>query len=208
MLLTVVGVLVLVALAGAAAAVVLPRAGGPVAPRLTPTAPGITTPAELRRADVSVPRASFCDRVPLGRVRDALGAEIATASGYANGDTTPLGGGVVDVAHEYGCTWTSASGAVARAWVFAPPVTRARGKRLVALAGRAPGCQVDARPGFGQPGVATTCTDADTVTSAQQGLFGDAWLTCTLTDATTAPAGVRARSDAWCVAVAVSAAAG
>ncbi len=112
---------------------------------------------------------------------------------------------VTDIAAEHGCRWKRGR-TVARAWVFAPPVTSADAKRFAGSARRAEGCDVrrDA-PGFGSPSVARTCPVGEGFEASYRGLFGDAWLVCSLT----APGTRRAtltRAGAWCVAVAEAAA--
>ena len=83
-----------------------------------------------------------------------------------------------DVAHEYGCSWRAADGTVASAWVFAPPVTAARAAELAARGrprGRLPA-------GHRRPGVRRSVGRGATVAAsiAFHGLFGDAWLSCSL----------------------------
>lgn len=186
-------------------------------------APVLVTLEQLAQDPPPVRRAGFCDRVGPDEVVSALGEPVTAVESYDNGDTAVLGEGVEDVAHEYGCRWTAASGAEARAWVFVPPVAAGRAERLVALAGRREGCAAPpaapAAPGpaYGEPGVVTTCTDPATgaLTVAHQGLFGDAWLSCTLSaPAATAtepaaepvdPVAMAERAEAWCVGVAVAA---
>lgn len=164
-----------------------------------------STLAELAADPPPVRRAGFCDRVPPARVRAALAGPATTVEAYGDGDTVVLGEGVADVAHEHGCRWATAAGAEARAWVFVPPVTAGRAERLVSLARRADGCAAVPGAAYGEPGVVTTCTDpaSGAVTTAHQGLFGDAWLTCTLRLPPGTP-GTVDRATPWCVAVAVS----
>lgn len=153
-----------------------------------------------------VQRVPFCELVPAEAVMAALGTD-ADATAYGNGEESDaLPGG--DVAHEYGCRFATddAAAGEARGWVFAPPVTSARAQDLVAATPtrRCP-AQVDA-PAYGTPSVAVVCTTDDTRTASFRGLFGDAWLTCSLT----LPVGVAetelvARTGRWCVAVAQAA---
>jgi hypothetical protein len=114
---------------------------------------------------------------------------------------------VKDVAHEFGCAWTAADGAVARAWVFAPPVTRARAHALRDAELR-PRCTVAKGTQFGTPSVATRCRTAEGSEQGYFGLFGDAWLSCTLTlpgaDASTDQP---ERTSHWCAAVLLAASA-
>jgi hypothetical protein len=59
---------------------------------------------------------------------------------------------------------------------------------------------------FGSPSVAVGCRAGRTLTAAYHGLFGDAWLSCSLA----VPVGGAARADLvdragrWCVAVAAA----
>ncbi|KQW49285.1 hypothetical protein ASC77_11405 [Nocardioides sp. Root1257] len=149
--------------------------------------------------DVSVVRGEFCPRIAPEAVTDALGSESTDGTTWANGDRVELADGVRDVAHEYGCSWTAADGTVARAWVFAPPVTAAGAADLGRRARGADGCRAlpDA-PAYGAPSVATRCGDVVTF----QGLFGDAWLTCSLSSTTEPDVD---RTGRWCVAVAQAA---
>lgn len=152
-----------------------------------------------------IPRAPFCDRVPAAAVEAALGADVAEQSAYVNGDRVPLSAGVDDVAHEDGCTWIAADDTVARAWVFTPPVTPGRARRLGAQASGAESCTSYDAGGFGDPAAAWSCSGVP-ASAGHGGLFGDAWLTCTVTT----PSGLiaaqlQARADAWCAAVATGA---
>jgi hypothetical protein len=119
---------------------------------------------------------------------------------------------VRDVVHEDGCRFEAEDGTAAETWVFAPPVTAAQAAVLARRASTAEGCRAlpDA-PAFGRSSVATVCDTADgaTVTSFR-GLFGDAWLTCSLTVPATAPEqeALAERTGRWCAAVAQTGAAG
>ena len=94
-----------------------------------------------------------------------------------------LAPGVTDVSHEFNCTFDASTGAQARVWVFAEPVTTAVGRSIVQEARREPGCAVrpDA-PTFGTPSVGTLCRTGSPASRAVtlRGLFGDAWLSCRL----------------------------
>ena len=130
--------------------------------------------------DVTIGRAEFCSRVAPTAVEEALGGAATSSENYANGDRAEVAPGVRDVAHEYGCTWTAADGTVARAWVFAPPVTPEQAGAL-RRAATGKGCRpVPDAPAYGEPSVAVRC-GAET---AFHGLFGDAWLSCSLESAT------------------------
>jgi hypothetical protein len=194
--------------------------------------PGPTSLADLAAAEVTVRRDAFCADVDDDAVVAALGApdgsdgsggSDVTAASWDNGDLLPTdavpgtGASVQAVAHEYGCSWTSADGTVARAWVFAPPVAPARATRLARSAERADGCTPTTDDPFGDPSAAWTCTSGSTgditaagTTAGRGGLFGDAWLSCSVSEPTSQPAAdpteLVARADSWCVASADAAA--
>ncbi|WP_345525933.1 hypothetical protein [Nocardioides endophyticus] len=152
---------------------------------------------------VSVTRGEFCARVAPGAVTEALAGEVADSDTWANGDRTRLADGVRDVAHEYGCSWTATDGTVASAWVFAPPVTPAGASALAKAASRVEGCQpVAGAPAYGARSTAVRCGDE----IAFHGLFGDAWLSCSVAPVGTADReGLLDRGGRWCVAVAQAA---
>lgn len=163
-----------------------------------PHAPADPLAARLASVDtttMTVRRAAFCDGLTAAAPA-ALGGAVASSTSWKPGDRTRLAPHVKDVADEFGCSWTTASGAVARAWVFAPPVTRARAAALAATK-PADGCHpASGVPAFGAPTSALTCGDATVV----RGLFGDAWLSCSLTSQDLDLVG------RWCLAVARAAA--
>ena len=166
----------------------------------------VTALADLDTAVLTVPRAAFCGEVDERQVAAALGGEPADTAGYENGEEVTLSDQVTDVAHEFGCSWTHSEGAVARAWVFAPPVAAGQARRLVRQAGGTPGCESSPTPAFGTPSVGLVCTDESGARASYRGLFGDAWLTCELrVPAGTDPADLRSRADAWCAGVAMGA---
>ena len=156
--------------------------------------------ASYDMAGVAIVRAPYCDRVDEAAVEEALGEPARRAASWDNGEPVRLGGGVEDVAHEYGCTW-SAGTARARTWLFAPPVTGTRARDAVQQARATRGCGPDDEaPAFGTPSVALTCIDGPLVSASFRGLFGDAWLVCEVTG----DAGreeVARRADRWCVEV-------
>ncbi|HJQ06796.1 MAG TPA: hypothetical protein VJ872_15200 [Nocardioides sp.] len=168
------------------------RAAAPPA-TYSPTALG-----DLDTTTMTIGRASFCDRLPAAAVTDALGQAATYADSYGDGDRRAVPGNGADVLHEYGCVFR-AGATEARAWVFAPPVGVARAKQLAAA--RTPGCRVlQGAPAFGRPSVAGSCgTKTSTVTF--RGLFGDAWLSCSLSGAGAASTLVD-RTERWCAAVA------
>ena len=91
-----------------------------------------------------------------------------------------------------------------RAWVFAPPVTRSRATELVEDAAGREGCtRAATAPAYGSPSVALVCPAGDRRWASFRGLYGDAWLACSLA----APASLTEqqlldRAGRWCVAVA------
>ncbi|MEO9326245.1 hypothetical protein ABFT23_22340 [Nocardioides sp. C4-1] len=195
----VVGVL---AVAGAAVAVL----GGsdaevePTGPTTPPTV-AATPLADLDTRTTAIARASFCDALPPEVVERALGGPATETTSYDDGEPARVTGRVRDVAHEFGCGWSSATSS-ARAWVFAPPVTRASATDLVSGAARQRGCtRVDGASPYGAPSVALTCTTKRGEQVSFRGLFGDAWLTCELTAPASASDDVVARADRWCAAV-------
>jgi hypothetical protein len=148
-----------------------------------------------------VARGPFCDAIDDRQVTAALGGEAADSSSWSNGDTVDLGSGVEDVAHEFGCRYTAADGALAQAWVFAPPVDAATADRLVRAAGKAASCQAGAGPAFGSPTLALTCTKDGRVRASYRGLFGDAWLVCEVERGADAGVDLVDVAGRWCVGV-------
>lgn len=165
--------------------------------RQAPPLPANPLADRLASADtttMTVRRTAFCSALPGATVAAALGAAVDAHTTWQPGQRVRLGK-AEDVADEYGCSWTTASGATARAWVFAPPITA---DRAAALAKAAPaGCRpAAAMPAFGAPTSALRCGGRTLV----RGLFGDAWLSCELTGHDVDLVG------RWCLAVARAAA--
>jgi len=157
-------------------------------------------------SQVTILRTGFCDRVAEEAVRAALDAEPEDTRDYGNGDRVRLASGVRDRAHEHGCSWTAA-GTTARAWVFAPPVTRATARDLLRRARATDDCErVPEAPAYGDPSAGLVCTTGRSQEVSFRGLFGDAWLACSLvSDNVSAGQGADAavdRAGRWCVAVA------
>jgi len=163
----------------------------------TPPRPAPVDPlaARLTAADttaMTVRRVPFCGEVDDATAAAALGGPVTARTAWQPGDRVAVSGRVKDIADEYGCSWATASGARARAWVFAPPVTPERAAEL-ATAKPTAGCTPASRmPAYGAPTSALTCGDRTVV----RGLFGDAWLTCELTSHDLDLVG------RWCLAVA------
>lgn len=177
--------------------------------RRQPTPPSYSsTPlADFDTTVVAPRRAPFCNGLPDEAVTEALGSDAGATTSYRNGQSAELAPGLEDVAHEYGCRFEGADGAEVRAWVFAPPVTGARATDLVAdAADREPCTKPTPAPAYGVPSVALVCPAGDRTWASFRGLFGDAWLSCSLA----APARLTQselldRAGRWCVAVAQAA---
>lgn len=165
--------------------------------------PAAYRPAALGDLDtttMTIGRGSFCSRLPAAAVTDALGRAATYADSYGDGDRRAVPGNAADVLHEYGCVFR-AGGVEARAWVFAPPVGGARAKLLAAT--RTAGCTaLQDAPAFGRPSAATRC-GTTTWTITLRGLFGDAWLSCSL--AGSGEPALVDRAERWCAAVAQAA---
>jgi hypothetical protein len=159
---------------------------------------------------VDVTRAGFCDRIAPDAVSAALGADAKDNTSYANGDKVELVPRETDVAHEYGCTYLGPHGTEARAWVFAPPVTVDRARQLVDEASGISGCKRQRpAPAYGDPGVALVCGYRKDDFASYRGLFGDAWLACSLgLPKRTPEQQLLDRAGKWCVAVAQAASGG
>lgn len=171
-------------------------------PTAAPTSAPPTPLASFDTGTLAIARADFCARVAPDAVAAALGGEPEARRTWANGDRATLADGVTDVAHEYGCRWTAADGTTAQGWVFAPPVTPGEAGRLRHAAATAPGCEpVPDAPAFGRRSVAVRCGDG---TTAFHGLFGDAWLSCSVT---VGAGDAVERAGRWCVTVAQAASA-
>ncbi len=176
-----------------------------------PTAEPSSPSTPLTSYDTSavvITRGPFCEQVPETAVEDALGEAPSKVSDHDNGERVRLTGDVKDVSHEYGCTYRGANGMTARAWLFAPPVTPARARDLVRDA-LAPGCAGVERADYGRPSIATRCGSRGFVEEGYRGLFGDAWLSCTLAfTGPEQPHDLTERADRWCVQVVEAASAG
>ncbi len=159
-----------------------------------------TTLPSYDAAQAQVVRGPFCDRISPTGVEHALGSAPEDSAHWDNGDRVPLPDGSLDRVHEFGCRWTGEDGTVATAYLFVPPVTERQARSLVR--GRLPaGCASMASDGFGRPSLATRCVGDDATTElTYRGLFGDAWLVCSLRTPGD-PANLPTRASAWCVDV-------
>lgn len=148
-------------------------------------------------------RGEFCDRVGEPAILAALGAEAAETDSWLPGRRLP---GTRDISNEFGCSWTTPS-VTARAWVFAPPITR---ERAIDFTSELVGMKCDElgdAPALGEPGVAQRCgLNTGATLTGFYGLVGDAWVGCEVnrgplsSTAPTEPA-ESARVGEWCVAV-------
>ncbi len=181
------------------------RQGNPVANAPTP-APVTTTPlAEIDTDTLTVPRSAFCDLVPDDVVVDALGSEPKTVRTYGNGESAKVTKAVSDIAHEFGCWWVGESAVVARAWVFAPPVTVRQARALGREVAAARGCERQRpAPSYGRRSVVLVCDSGKALQASYRGLYGDAWLTCSLT-ARLPRAALLERAEQFCGAVVLAA---
>ena len=182
------------------------RDPGPGEAGTTPTA----RPTPLSEVDVSdrrVPRGPFCAALEQDAIEAALSGPVTRTEHYDSGDRARLASGLTDIAHEYNCGYFAATGAQARAWVFAAPVTRTAALAL-AREGAGTGCrQLSDAPGFGSPSAASVCRvrpgSATAVTL--RGLFGSSWLSCQVSALRGAgTADLVRRAERWCVQVATT----
>jgi hypothetical protein len=165
--------------------------------------------ATLDLSDLPIPRTAFCDVLDEDDVEAALGGPPTGTAHYDSGDRVELTPGVTDVSHEFGCTFDSATtGAQARAWVFAEPVTTRAAGSIVREARAADGCSpLEDAPAYGTPSAATLCRTTSPAGRAVtlRGLFGDAWLSCQLSTPEGDPAAETVqRAEQWCVRVATT----
>ena len=166
-----------------------------------------TTLEDVDTAALVVPRGPFCDRVDPAAATRALGEEPADVSAYRSGQRIKISDDVADVVHEFGCRWTAGDSS-AEAWVFAPPITRQAGRGPGARrAGPVRSASTTSAPTSDGPSASCASRDDDAVAMSFQGLFGDAWLTCSLTLAEGRESQVDERASRWCAAVATGAAA-
>ena len=187
--------------------------GGPAASSHSASASATPSPSPspsrgVGLGDLPIERGEFCDLLDSSDVEDALGAPVSDTRHYRSGDRVALTPDVTDVSHEYNCTYEAGTGAEARVWVFAEPVTAAAGRSILRDARRERGCSARQHaPTFGTPSLGTWCRTGRPASGSVtlRGLFGDAWLSCRLS--TPAAVGVEEtaqRADRWCVRVATT----
>lgn len=174
----------------------------PSAPRPQAQPDGQPEPSSLSSYDtagINVVRGPFCDRVSPTGIEHALGDVPADSDEWTDGDLDRLPDGTRDRVQEFGCRWTAADGTQASAWVFAPPVTRAEARELV-RGSFGEQCATTQGDQYGTPSVASRCTTGAVTEDTLRGLFGDAWLTCTLATRNE-PIDLPERTSEWCVQV-------
>ena len=111
-----------------------------------------------------------------------------------------------DVSHEFGCTWTAGRRDHRARLGLRAADHPGPGHRPGALRAR-PGVRQGPAARFGRPSLASRCRTSEGVERGYRGLFGDAWLSCTLLGpGRKEPADLSARADHWCAAVATAAA--
>ena len=155
-------------------------------------------------ASAALNRADFCDRIPDEAVTAAVG-EVASTDHYGNGERETITQGVTDVAHEFNCTFIGDSGAIARAWVFVPRVTRDQAKALVADVRETKGCRPVDGESFGTPATGSVCTTPDGTEATYRGLFTDAWFSCSVTAKDLDEPTLVKQAGQWCVSTATAA---
>ncbi|MBM7516003.1 hypothetical protein [Nocardioides nitrophenolicus] len=204
---TVLRALLLSALITAGTVAVGVARSGDATPTREPAAYEGTPLADFDTSKAVVERAPFCDLVPAAAVTKALGGK-ATLAAYDNGEQSEAFPGG-DVAHEYGCRFSPSDPAVvgeARGWVFAPPVTPDAARAIAAASVTKSCTALPAAPAYGDPSAGVLCAGEGVQTVSFRGLFGDAWLACSLTlPADVAQDELVDRAGRWCVAVAQAA---
>ena len=174
----------------------------PEGPEAEPTA-GSTPLADYDTDGLTLVRREFCGRVAEAAVVTALGADPAETGSWEPGRRLP---GSRDISNEFGCSWTTPS-VTARAWVFAPPVTRDPSTHLATERLRQHCDELADAPPRGDPGVAQRCgLNTGATLTGFYGLVGDAWVGCEIdrgplsSTSPTEPA-ESARVGEWCDAV-------
>ena len=169
----------------------------------SPSSTATPTPTpELNLTDVDVTRAAFCEVLDPEVVAEVLGGEPERSDSYGVGQRVALAPGLRDVANEYGCTFERGSG-IARAWLFAQPVTSAQASAMIEQRNAEKSCRPAAELSFGDPGVVQSCEQDGRRRVTAAGLFGDAWLTCQLLVTTPGdPDELLEQAQRWCTEVA------
>jgi hypothetical protein len=164
--------------------------------------------APIDLSDLPIARSLDCAALDDAAVATALEGDVTARDAYTDGDRVEVAPGVTDVAHETSCRFATDE-AEARVWIFTAPVTTASAREMVRDRRHRRGCTYPDLPtGFGTPGVISVCTDPDpdrSVSATMSGLFGDAWLSCRLSQqGAPIPDAVLERADRWCVHVATT----
>lgn len=185
--------------------------------RAARTTPDLATPMPLTTPSVElgnlpIRRSLDCRVVDDDAVRVAIGGPVGRRESYVNGDRVEITPGVTDIAHEDSCSFANAD-SEARIWVFAAPVTPAEAGQLVRQARGTSGCRfLETATGFGDPDLTGVCVqrppgtgDLRRIVATLRGRFGDAWLSCELSDSgDTNQEDVLSRASRWCVHVATT----
>jgi hypothetical protein len=193
-----------------------PDGAGPTPTTASSAGPSAVEP-DLSR--VTVPRTDVCGLLAEEGVERALDGPVADTAHYDNGEPFEVAPGRVDISHEYGCVFEGADATVARTWIFARPVRKAEGRRLVRRARRERGCAFPEPLVLATPGLTSVCEEPGHQSGREPllrvrvaGLVGDTWLTCEISEplqaaAATGSATPRPRTDTlrragqWCTSV-------
>ncbi|MBD8868775.1 hypothetical protein [Nocardioides donggukensis] len=185
-----------------------PDAAPSTTPETAATGAGPTPISALDPGGLTVARADFCASVSPDAVAAAVG-EVRRTDHYVNGEPARLTPDLRDVAHEFGCVFRGRGGTVARAWVFAPRITRARARALVGQARSGKGCEARPADTFGSPATGLVCRAEGATSAGFRGLFVDSWFSCSLSrEGPTDVERLAERAESWCVAAVRAAAAG
>jgi hypothetical protein len=174
-------------------------------------APTTTPLAAVDLTGVAVPRSTLCEAIDEESVAAVLGGEPERADTWSPGDRVELPSGSTDVAHEHGCSWARGP-VLARAWVFAQPVTAAPARAWLRELRSGSGCEPTGPLEFGSPGAVVSCAARRSTTVRMAGLFGDAYLTCEVARGTRRAAqraspeqaGTAEQAQRWCADVALA----
>jgi hypothetical protein len=156
-----------------------------------------TAPSDQASRTPTGARADFCAQIPAAKVRAAIDGRSVYDESWQPGQPADLIGGAHENGAEYGCTWTAKDGTTVTAWMFARPVTAAEATQLVRKDG--PGCERRRAPQYGEPSSTVQCINDDDTVTRSQGLFGDAWIGCSLQ--TPGILTKLDRANAWCATV-------
>ncbi len=174
---------------------------------VSPPAADPTPLAEYDASTLSLSRQSPCPGLTTQAAAPTLGGEVTT-QGYGSGERARLSAVVRDVAQEEGCVFRGEEAATGRAWVFTPPVPVSRAQGFVRTLAREQNCRrVQGAAAFGDPGVGRICERGKRAVGSYGGLFGEAWLGCSVQVPRAAARGEQGREELvrrtgeWCVQV-------